>query len=422
MAKLIRLDDGLRIFYKKHTSSKAFALGVFVGAGCVYEDKKNNGIAHFIEHMLFKGTERRTAFDIANEADTCGIMMNAFTSRQYTAYYTIGLAEYADKCADLLSDILFNSTFTEENMEKEKSVVIEEIKMYEDDSEDVCLENLIKAHYGNKMLAYPILGTEKTVKSFDREKIDDFMGKFYRRENVCIAVVGNVKEDFVIDLIKRYFVFSSSQNRNEKEFRLPKLKALAPQSGDIKKIKPIEQSAVGIAFPSYPYRHKKRFVPSFLASILGGGMSSRLFQEVREKAGLVYEIYATNNQYVNDGYFVIYFGTSPNQVCTALKKVKSCLAEAIESGLTQEEFDKAMAQLKTGMALGSESAADIMRMGGRYGLMGKAVTHESTLKELEKVTLDDVNEGLKELLKFDKASVSYVGQEIDCDLFAILRD
>ncbi|MGN1043091.1 MAG: M16 family metallopeptidase, partial [Christensenellales bacterium] len=132
MAKLIRLEDGLKIFYERHKNSAAFALGVFVGAGCFYETKETNGISHFIEHTVFKGTEKRTAFDIANETDKCGVTLNAYTSRDLTAFYTVGLSEYAEKCADILSDLLFNATFTEENLEKEKGVVIEEIKMYED--------------------------------------------------------------------------------------------------------------------------------------------------------------------------------------------------------------------------------------------------------------------------------------------------
>lgn len=161
MAKLIRLTNGLKIYYHKHASSAAFALGVFVGAGCFYENKEDNGISHFIEHTVFKGTITRSAFDIANETDKRGIMINAYTGRDATVFYTVGLSEYAENCADILSDILFNATFTEENLEKEKGVVIEEIKMYEDDTEDVCLENLSKAHYGNNNVSYPILGNEK---------------------------------------------------------------------------------------------------------------------------------------------------------------------------------------------------------------------------------------------------------------------
>lgn len=418
MAKLITLDSGLKLFFQKHTSGKAFALGVFVGAGCVYENPDNNGVAHFIEHMVFKGTEKRTSYDIADETDKCGVMLNAFTTRQYTAFYTIGLPEYADKCADILSDLYFNATFTEENMAKEKGVVIEEIKMYEDDSEDLCLENLVKAHYGKKMISAPVLGSVKNVKKFDYDTIKDFMQVYYRPENTCIALVGNVSEKDAVDLVNKYFVFE----KRDDPFVLPSVKKARPRAKYVEKIKPIEQSAVGIAFPSFPYRHKNRNVPAFVASILGGGgMSSRLFQEVREKSGLVYEIYAGNNQYMTNAYFVIYFGTSPDQVCAAMTKVKACLKEAVDKGLTQEEYDKAMAQLKTGLALSSESASEIMRLGGRYGLLGKTYTHAKALKELEKVTLEDINEGLKQMIDFDKASVSYVGQKIDCDLFKLLR-
>lgn len=418
MAKLIRLNNGVKLFYKKHPSSKALALGVFVGAGCVYETPQNNGIAHFIEHMVFKGTEKRSSFDIANETEKRGIMMNAFTSRQYTAFYTIGLSEYAEECADILSDILFNATFTEENLEKEKDVVIEEINMYEDDGEDVCLENLVRAHYGKKMLSAPILGSKKNVKSFDKKAISEFMRKYYRAENACIALVGNVSEEFAVNLVEKYFTFPTIPE----PFDLPKVKKVGPQGKFVKKIKPIEQSCVGISFPSFPYRHKKRYVPSIIASALGGGMSSRLFQEVREKSGLVYEIYATNNQYETNAYFLIYFGTSPNRVCTAVQKVKECLLDALKTGITEEEFDKAMATLKTSFALGSESASEIMRLGGRYGLMDKKVTHDTMLKELSRVTLEDVNSALGEIIDFSSASVSYVGQEVECDIFKLFKE
>ncbi len=418
MAKLIRLNDGTKLFYKKHSSSKALALGVFVGAGCVYENPQNNGIAHFIEHMVFKGTEKRSAFDVANETERRGIAINAFTSRSYTAFYTIGLAEYAAECADILSDILFNATFDEENLKKEQEVVVEEINMYDDDNEDVCLENLIRAHYGKKMLAAPILGSKKNVRSFDKEKIKAFMGDFYRSENTCVALVGNVSEEQAVALVTKYFVKKDSAE----DFALPKVRTFKPQAKYVEKIKPAEQSCVGISFPSYPYRHKLNAVPALVASILGGGMSSRLFQEVREKNGLVYEIYASCSQYDTNGYFTVYFATGPSRVRVAVEKVRACLLDALKTGVTVEEFEKAIASAKTGLALGSESASDIMRLGGRYGLIGKTVTHEKLSKNLSKITIDDVNRCLKDVLDFSKCSISYVGQKQDFDIYKLFTE
>ena len=418
MAKLIRLENGLKVFYEKHAKSSAFALGVFIGAGSFFENKENNGISHFIEHTVFKGTETRTAFDIADEADSCGVIINAYTSRNLTAFYTIGLAEYAEKCADILSDILFRSTFTEENLEKEKGVVIEEIKMYEDDTEDVCLENLIKAHYGNKPVSYSILGNKENVRSFTREDILDYMKRYYRAENACVSVVGNMSEEEAVNLVKKYFAFPTYDDN----LVLPKLKTAAPKGKYVKKIKPLEQSAVGISFPAYPYKHKKRFLPMIVSNILGGGMSSRLFQEVREKNGLVYEIYSTVNQYDANAFFIVYFGTTPSQVCTAVKKVSETLDKALKEGFSEAEFKKAMAQFKTAMVFGGESASDVMRTGGRNGLIGKLVTPESILKEVSSYTLEDVNAAVKDIIKFDKASLSYVGKKPDCDLLKVLLE
>lgn len=418
MAKLIRLEDGLKIFYERHENSAAFALGVFVGAGCFYETKETNGISHFIEHTVFKGTEKRTAFDIANETDKCGVTLNAYTSRDLTAFYTVGLSEYAEKCADILSDLLFNATFTEENLEKEKGVVIEEIKMYEDDSEDLCLENLMKAHYGNKTPSYPILGTVKTVNSFTKGDIKNYMSAYYRADNACVSVVGDLSEEAAVALVKKYFAFGKCEDK----LCLPKVRTVRPKAKFIKKTKPLEQSAVGISFPSYTYRHKKRYLPLLVSNILGGGMSSRLFQEVREKLGLVYEIYSTTNQYDDNACFIIYFGTAPAQTKTAVVTVAKTLRKAVKEGFTEEEFHKAVAQFKTAMVLGGESSADIMRTGGRNGLRGKLVTPESILKEVSSYTLDDVNNALREIIDFSQASLSYVGKKTDCDLLAAFNE
>lgn len=418
MAEIIRLDNGLRIFYKHHPSSKAFALGVFVGAGSAYETLSEGGIAHFIEHMVFKGTTTRSAFDIANEADSCGITMNAYTSRFFTAFYTIGLAEYADKCASLLSDIYFNPTYTEDNILKEKGVVCEEINMYEDDGEDVCLENLIKTHYGLTPLSRPILGTAKSVKSLDADKIRAFTAKFYRPENTCVAVVGDISSADAVALTEKYFRFPVC----ETPFVRPVVPTFEPQASFRKKIKSVEQSCVGISFPSFPYNHPLKYVPSIISNVLGGGMSSRLFQEIREKAGLVYEIYATNNQYSDNAYFVIYFATAPSQVTTALTKTRDCLKKVLAEGITEAEFDKALAQLKTGVALGSESASEIMRMGGKFALSDEVVTHETLLEEFSRLDCATVNGALKEILDFSKASLSYVGKKNPDDLFSLFKE
>ncbi|MBR1747635.1 MAG: insulinase family protein [Clostridia bacterium] len=416
MTKLLTLEGGLRVYYHRHPASRAFALGVFVGAGSFFERGKNNGVAHFIEHMVFKGTEKRSAFDIANEADACGLSINAYTGKQCTAFYTVGLIDYKEKCADLLSDMYYNPTFTEENMAKEKGVVIEEIRMYEDDSEDLCLENLSLAHYGKSPVSAPILGPERNVRRFDRAIIEDFRDRFYRLDNTCVSVIGDLSEEEAVDLVKRYF----PQKAYERSYRRPPLRTLTPKAQYIEKIKPFEQSSVAISLPSYPQNDPNVNVPTFVTNILGGGMSSRLFQDVREQAGLVYEIYASHNQYINNAHAYVYFGTAPSQVEEALRRVRACILKAQE-GFTQEEFDKTMAQLKTSIALSSDSVSSIMRLGGHQSFLGKTYSPESAIRDLEQVTLSDVNERLRELLDLNKASLSYVGKKPSADLMGVLR-
>lgn len=417
MAKLITLENGLKIFYQQNSGSQAFALGVFVGAGCFYEDKENNGISHFIEHTVFKGTSTRSAFDIANETDRCGITLNAYTSRDCTVFYTVGLSEYSEKCADILSDLIFNATFNEESLEKEKGVVIEEIKMYEDDTEDVCMENLKKAHFGNNNVSAPILGNEKTVKSFCKADIKSYMDKYYTADNTCISIVGNMSEEEATDLVKKYFTFPERE-----KVCLPKIKTVKPKAKYVKKIKPLKQSAVGISFPAYPFKHKNYYLPWIVSIILGEGMSSRLFQEVREKSGLVYEIYTSVSQYEDNGIFVVYFGTAPDQTAIAIKKVVATLKEALEKGFEKDEFDKAIAQFKTSLVLGGENSAYLMRRGGYNGLKGRVITFEDALKELSSYTLSDINSCLREMIDFSKASLSYVGKKPVCDLMEVFLE
>lgn len=416
MTKLITLEGGTRVYYHRRPDSRAFALGVFVGAGSFFERGANNGVAHFIEHMVFKGTTKRSAFDIANEADACGLSINAYTGKQCTAFYTIGLIDYREKCADLLSDMFYNPTFSVENIEREKGVVLEEINMYEDDSEDLCLENLSRAHFGKSNISAPILGPARNVKRFDQKIIADFRKKFYRLDNVCISVIGDLTETEALDLVTRYF----PAQKQEQKFRRPPLVARAPKGQYIQSIKPFEQSSVAISFPAYPLNDPRRNVTTFVTSILGGGMSSRLFQKVREEAGLVYEIYASHTQYINNAYAYVYFGTAPERVEDALRLTVKTIREAID-GFTQEEFDKTMAQLKTSIALSADSVSSIMRLGGHQAFLGKAYSPEQTIRELEKITPDAVNAALPELLDLRRSSLSYVGKKPSCDLMGILR-
>lgn len=418
MPKYHTFPSGLRLYFERKPYTKSIAIGVFVGVGSAYEEEKNNGLAHFLEHLNFKGTEKRSAFDIANEMDNKGVQINAFTTRSYTCYYTVGMAKYFENCLEMLYDILLNSTYTEENIAKEKGVVLEEINMYEDDGEDLCYEKMSGIFYGNTPLARPILGTIDRVKSFSRKDIIDFVSKWYVPENTVISIVGSLKKEDVFAMVEEIFEKKLIKKALVRE-KLKKLKTYSKQSYTFK---PNEQANVFLRFPSYYLNHKKDYAPFIIGYMLGGGMSSRLFQKVREELGLVYSIGSSPTHYFNNGFFDISFATAPKQVEQALLAIREILLEIKEKGFTIEEHQKAMAQFMTSLILGEESAADSMRIAGRNIIqLDKAVTFRQCQRALEKITMADINDAITKIFNFDKCSLSYVGQKTDKNLLSLFK-
>ena len=420
MAKIIKLSNGQVVCYQRKKGSLSCAFGIFVNAGSRDEGKDNNGIAHFIEHMTFKGTEKRTAFEIANELDKLGAHSNAYTSRTNTVYYVGGLGKYFEKYLDVMSDMFFNSTYTDENIEKEKGVVLEEIKMYDDEGDSLCSDLLNKKFFDKDALSNPILGTEKTVKKLTRQDILDFVNKFYTVDNVCLSYVGALSEKELRDLLEKYFVKPYEKRPNlcgKKTFRSKKKKTGFFTITN----KPFEQANVMIRFPSVGIENPMSDAMGTMSLILGGGMSSRLFQKIREENGLVYEIYSNSVAIKGAGYFDVCFATTPEQAVKAVQGIREVMEEVKQKGFTQEEFDKVKIQRESGAVLGSESGFDEMRLMGRYYLLtGKLVTHAKLLKKLEKVTFEDVNKAFIDTVDYQKTTVSYVGKEIKEDLREVL--
>lgn len=278
------------------------------------------------------------------------------------------------------------------------------------------MELLCKAHFGNDPIAIPILGTAETVKSFTPATIKEFMDKYYRSDNTFIAIVGNITPEKAQVLVEKYFEINGNYN-------LPSIitKAKAkPQRQFLKKFKDNEQSNVGISLPSFSIGEKLSSASNLIAGMLGGGMSSRLFQRLREELGLVYNIYANDLQYVTDGYMNIFFATNPSTVKKAILAVRETLLKLVEQGFAIEEIEKAKAQYKSAMILAAESSSYLMRAGGKYGiLIGKEYSLEKRLNEIRKVTPDDINKAVKYIFDINSASVSYVGKEIDEDLLKL---
>ena len=421
MAKLLKLPCGLSVCYERRRGTGSCALGIYVAAGSRDEDDDSNGVAHFIEHMLWKGTERRTAADIADEFDALGANSNAYTSKSNTCFYAFGLAKYLPKYMDIFSDMLFYSTFTEENIEKERGVVLEEIKMYDDEGDSVCEDLLAAKYYGKSKLARPILGTEETVKSLTAEKIRRFMAKYYVPQNIALSYAGPATEEEILALAETYFgkEFSS---RTYAPAERKKEKVRTKRFFATRFDKPFEQANVIIRFPAYPVESAKENAAAVAAGIIGGGMSSRLFQKVREESGLVYEIYASETAVKGTGYVTIAYACMPECAKEAMLKVREVLEEAKKNGFTQEEFDKIKASRETNVVLGEEAAYTVMRlMGKSFCMLGKPTTFRASLKKLEKITLTDVTEAFRCIFDYDKAAVAYVGKKTDVDLLAVLK-
>ena len=415
MADIITMPNGLRICYEKKDSLSC-AFGVFVDAGSRNESAEKNGIAHFIEHMTFKGTQTRTAFDIADETDMMGASCNAYTSKTATVYYITGLNKFAERYVELLGDLLFCSTYTEENIEKERGVVLEEIHMYDDDGDSLSADLLSKIYFGEECsLSRPILGTAKTVKKLKRKDILDFRKKWYRPENIVLSFVGDVPQETFIGYVEKYFSARIPKEKTPFTPYVPDEKIVFSKYAFLKK--PYEQASVTMRMPSPGYVGGNYFAPFLLANMLGGGMSSRLFQKVREEMGLVYEIYASNVMRKGGGNFDIFFATSPKNARSAMEAIGEIVSGALEGGFTETELTKTRNQYETSMVLSDESAFDRMRaLGKELLLKGVLTPTKEQIKTMLSVTSDDIKETARAILGSQNVSVAYVGKNTDCDL------
>lgn len=415
MEKIVKLPNGSTLLYNGTDSTRSVAIGIYVGCGADYESEEQSGISHFIEHMLFKGTEKRTAFDIAREAESLGVQMNAFTARQMTSFYTVSTYEHAEDCMEILSDIFFRSTFPEEEAEREKGVVIEEIHRSLDDPDDVCFDGLGAALFGNTAKGRPILGTAENVRSFKPEALREYMKIHYGARNTVVSVAGKIDFGRATELAEKYF---DSLFTNVRE--CASMEKSAPVYGYVATEKQIEQAVMAIAFPGYAYSDPKAVPLKLAANIFGGGMSSRLFQSVRERKGLAYDVYSLPSAAKDDGILEIYLGTNPESVREAVKTVAAEIA-GLKRGVTAEELKKAKEQLKTGTVLGSESATSLMRAAGRaYVLSGQGYDVDEALAKIEAVTVSDVAEVIEETFDFDKVAVSFVAKDASLNVRELL--
>lgn len=401
--KKITLDNGLRIVIQKNGNAKTCSLGVWVGSGSCFETPETAGTSHFIEHMLFKGTEKRSALDIAVEMDEIGGVLNAYTAKEMTCFYAHTLSEHSAKALDIICDMIMNPKLSPEDIELEKGVIREEIAMYEDSPEDLCADSYYEKVWRGSMLGSNILGTNQTVDSVTRESLSAHMKKFYVPERTVISFSGNFDENESVEICKKYF--SGMKNTG---FELTPVSAdYSPGIYRIKK--DFMQNQLILGFPGIPLSDKRRDCASLISSILGASSSSRLFQTIREKLGLAYSVDCVNVAHLNAAVFIVCMGLSKKSEEQAIAETLKIISEFAET-VTKKELARAKEQTVAGFVMSLESVSSIASRNGKGVLLhGRPRSEEEVIKAVRGVTLDEIRQTAKEIFDFSKLSLCCVG-------------
>ena len=386
MIEKIKTDTGIEVIFDKLESISTCSVGVFVKTGSRDESDTEEGISHVLEHMIFKGTPTRSYFEISEEIDYLGANVNAHTTKEETVFYINALTQFLGKSVDILFDIVTNSTIDEKELEKEKDVIVEEIKMYKDSPDDLVFEtnyaDCINGQYGK-----PIIGTEESVKGFTAKEIRKYYRERYTKDNILIVVSGNFDKDEIIQKINEYFgkLADTKVDRREKiDFSFNAGKKTVP--------KDINQVNICISHKSEDYNSEKKVYTDILSNIIGGSMSSRLFQEIREKNGLAYSVYTYNQYYLSGGLTSTYIGTNLESYEKAIEITLLEFKKLRENGVTEDELQKSKNKYISRISFAMENPRSRMGILGNYYIRKNEILDTEKLKnEVNTVRLEDVN-------------------------------
>lgn len=403
MVNKIVLPNGVRLVHEKMPGMRSCTLGLWVESGARHEPEELCGISHYIEHMLFKGTENHTAAELAAAFDAIGGQVNAFTTKEHTCFYCRTLDTHLPRAAELLCDMFFHSTFAEKEMNLERQVIIEEIGMYEDTPEDLVSEILTGAVYGGYALGRPILGTLQTLKAMTGQTLRDYRYKCYTPENTVVALCGSYRDED-LDMLTQWF------GRMEKR-PAPQRDNAQYQTSLVTKKKDIEQNHLMLCFPALPAGSDRRYDLQVLNNALGGGMSSRLFQKVREESGLCYSVYSFTTAYIGTGVLGVYTALSQETELQALRLIRQEIDRLLQNGLEGDELSRNVEQLKANVVMGMESTSSRMMSVARSEFTyGCAHTPEDIIRGFDAVTRDSVLSLARDIFDFSRVSLSAVGQ------------
>jgi predicted Zn-dependent peptidase len=380
------LDNGIRIVTEHVEGVRSVATGIWAETGSRDEPTDLAGITHFLEHMLFKGTRNRSAYDIALSMESVGGYMNAFTSNEYTCYYTRSLDSELERALDVLSDMVRNSVFPEDEIEKEKKVVLEEMKMYRDSPEDSLFEAFSGRIFHDHPLGRPIIGYEDSVLSLTREQLIRYVSDRYRPANLLVSVAGNVDHERVVNLVESLLNGEQQEPAVRKEQPLPDY-----QRHSERLTRPIEQTHMIIGKRGLHFDHKDKYLLLLANTVLGGGMSSRLHQNIREQYGYCYSIGTFNQSYTDSGLFGVYIGTAESYIDHVRELISEEFEKLYREPIPDKEFSEAKSQLKGKLLLSQESMSSRMtRLAKSEIYFNRFITLDELVEEIDNVSLNEV--------------------------------
>ncbi len=408
--KLTTLSNGLRIVTVPMVGNQTATVLVLVAAGSKYETKNISGLSHFLEHMCFKGTIKRpTALDITYELDSLGASANAFTGTEYTGYYAKADVRHMNQILDIVADVYQNSTFPVAEIEKEKGVIVEEINMYADLPEEIADENLMKLLYGDQPAGWSIAGDIATVKSMTRKNFVDYHRDHYTASNTIIVIAGGI-EHSVASLVKKMF----SEIGTKKPKTKKKTKDTQTDTGIMIHTKETQQTHLAIGFRGYDMYHDDNHVASLIAQVLGSGMSSRLFQKLREDMGVCYYVGSRHNASTDTGIFKISAGVTNARIYEVVSVILDECKKLVDELVSDKELQKVRDMIRGRIVLGLESSDSwAMYYGGQVVYNKPLESIEVSLKKINKITVKDLQKIAKKIFMKNKLNISVVGPKID---------
>jgi predicted Zn-dependent peptidase len=418
MHHISKLKNGTTVIRVPVKGTKAVTVLAMFPVGSRYEDREISGASHFVEHLMFKGTKKRPeALDISRVLDAVGAQYNAFTSKEYTGYYIKIMSSKQELAYDLLSDMIFNSEFKEEELEKEKGPIIEEMRMYADNPLMDIEENFEELMYGDMSLGWKIVGTEETLRAMNREKLWGYYQKHYSPQNMVLVLAGNVEKNKAKLLTKYFGEHASPSGSTKLSYYKKNFQPVQWKKGKtslservVVKEKKVDQTQVVIGFPGLPSEHKDRYVLAVLSTILGGGMSSRLFNEVREKRGLAYMVRSSIASYRDAGSLYVQAGLDPSRLEEAVKVIREELQKMTEALVGEKELKDAKSNLIGHLALQMEDSHNQANWyAEKFLFSNKIETYEQVVKRLKSVTAQSIKNLAQKLFVDSEARLAAIG-------------